>query len=100
MDKHELAHKISLTVYRMLRWGQNHVPPGIRTLLGLALMVGGVLGFLPVLGFWMLPLGFAFVALDVPPARRRLDVWIDRLEIRLQKHQAQQTSDQAGDQVP
>ena len=48
-------------------------------MVGLLFMIGGVFGFLPVLGFWMLPLGFAFVALDFPPARRHIDVWLDKL---------------------
>ncbi len=38
--------------------------------LGLALMFGGVLGFLPVLGFWMLPLGFLVLSQDIRWARR------------------------------
>ncbi len=29
-------------------------------------MVGGLLGFLPILGFWMLPLGPALLAIDLP----------------------------------
>lgn len=58
---------------------RQRVPPGARLLLGLLLIAGGILGFLPVLGFWMLPLGVAFVALDVPPLRRRLDIWMVRL---------------------
>ena len=33
---------------------------------------GGMLGFLPVLGVWMLPLGLALLAYDVPPMRRPL----------------------------
>ena len=36
---------------------------------GVALTAGGVLGFLPVLGFWMLPLGLALLAQDVPVMR-------------------------------
>jgi hypothetical protein len=32
--------------------------------MGLVLIAGGGLGFLPVLGFWMLPLGLAVIALD------------------------------------
>ena len=52
------------------------MPPGIRTLVGLALMAGGVLGFLPILGFWMLPLGIAIASLDFPPLRRRLERWL------------------------
>ncbi len=47
------------------------VPPGLRLVLGLVLIGGGVLGFLPVLGFWMIPLGVAVAALDVRPLLRR-----------------------------
>jgi hypothetical protein len=39
--------------------------------LGSALMVGGTLGFLPILGFWMLPVGFLVLSNDVPFVRRR-----------------------------
>ncbi|MDI3336687.1 hypothetical protein QKW60_09735 [Defluviimonas aestuarii] len=46
------------------------VPPGLRLLLGLLLIVGGILGFLPVLGFWMIPLGIAVVWLDIRAFRR------------------------------
>ncbi len=41
------------------------VPPGLRLVLGLLLMVGGVFAILPVLGLWMIPLGLAVAALDV-----------------------------------
>jgi hypothetical protein len=37
-----------------------------------ALIVGGCLGFLPILGFWMLPLGLILIAQDVPILRRPL----------------------------
>ena len=46
-------------------WVRRKVPPGARTLLGLVLIVGGIFGMLPVLGFWMLPLGIVVVAMDV-----------------------------------
>src|ERR1700694_2555768 len=38
----------------------------------LALIAGVLLGFLPILGFWMLPLGFILIAQDVPILRRPL----------------------------
>ena len=38
----------------------------------IALTGGGVLGFLPVLGVWMLPVGLALLAHDMPPMRRPL----------------------------
>ncbi len=43
---------------------------GARIGLGFAFIVGGVLGFLPVLGFWMVPLGFVILSQDIPMARR------------------------------
>lgn len=42
----------------------------VRVPAGFALIGGGVLGFLPVLGFWMLPLGLALIAVDVPLMHR------------------------------
>jgi hypothetical protein len=38
----------------------------MRIPLAIALMIGGLLGFLPVLGFWMLPLGTVLLAIDLP----------------------------------
>lgn len=41
----------------------------LRLPLGLLLIAGGFLGFLPVLGFWMVPLGLLLIAIDVPALR-------------------------------
>jgi hypothetical protein len=38
--------------------------------MGYALLLGGMFGFLPVLGFWMIPLGFALLSIDNPSVRR------------------------------
>ena len=54
-------------IRRMLVRIRRTVPPGARLLLGLLLIAGGVVGFLPVLGFWMIPLGIAVAALDIKP---------------------------------
>ena len=43
-------------------------------------MIGGVLGFLPILGFWMFPLGLALVALDIPWTKHLIEDWIARKE--------------------
>ncbi len=48
---------------------------------GTLLIFGGVLGFLPILGFWMLPLGFLVLSHDLSVARRwrrRVAVWWHR----------------------
>lgn len=42
----------------------------LRVPLGVLLILGGVLGFLPVLGFWMVPVGLMLLALDVALLRR------------------------------
>ena len=39
----------------------------VRVPAGIALVGGGVLSFLPVLGLWMLPVGVALLACDVRP---------------------------------
>ncbi|OWV99055.1 hypothetical protein [Rhizobium sp. R693] len=49
-----------------------------RMTIGILLILGGVLGFLPILGFWMLPLGFIVLSHDlhlVRRMRRRVSVW-------------------------
>ena len=43
--------------------------PG-RVALGVAFVVGGILGFLPILGFWMIPLGLYMLSHDFPRVRR------------------------------
>lgn len=42
----------------------------LRWVIGISLMVGGVLGFLPILGFWMIPLGLLVLSPDFKWARR------------------------------
>jgi hypothetical protein len=66
---------------RAVEWGDRRIPVGLRSVVGLLLMAGGVVGFLPVLGFWMLPVGLAFIALDIPPLRRRLLAWLKRKDV-------------------
>lgn len=63
---------------RAFAWGRMKLPFGLRTVLGLLLVVGGLFGFLPVLGFWMVPLGAVLIALDVAPLRRWLREWLHR----------------------
>jgi hypothetical protein len=41
-----------------------------RITLGVLLVLFGLVGFLPVLGFWMVPVGLAILAIDIPIVRR------------------------------
>jgi hypothetical protein len=60
-----------------------HLPESkpIRIGLGILLVAGGLIGFLPVLGFWMIPLGLLVLSIDLPIVRRwrrQLTVWWHR----------------------
>lgn len=48
------------------KWRLFRIPAGI------LLVLGGLAGFLPLVGFWMLPLGLALLAVDIPAAERLL----------------------------
>ena len=53
----------------------------LRIALGIALCLGGLLGFLPILGFWMVPLGLMVLSIDLAPVRRlcrRVALWWGR----------------------
>lgn len=65
-------------VHRALLWSDRRLPRGVRAGLGACLVIASPLGFLPVLGFWMLPLGVGLIALDVPSWRRRMLAYVKR----------------------
>jgi hypothetical protein len=54
------------------------LPPIVRSLAGLALIGAGFIGIvMPILGFWMAPLGVLFISADIPPLRRRVEAWLE-----------------------
>ena len=62
--------------------GRKFKVPGsapIRLTLGVLLVFGGILGFLPILGFWMIPLGIVVLSVDLHGVRR----WRRRFEVKL-----------------
>ncbi|SMP12804.1 hypothetical protein [Shimia sagamensis] len=67
-----LSDQTKRKIRRAKAWVRLKVPPGMRFLLGVTLMVFGVFGFLPVLGFWMLPLGVAVAAMDIKWIKSKL----------------------------
>ena len=53
----------------------------VRLFLGIALIIGGTLWFLPILGWWMLPLGMLILSEDHPAVRRirrKATLWLGR----------------------
>jgi hypothetical protein len=59
--------------------------PVIRMMLGIVLVVLGIFGFLPILGFWMIPLGLVILSIDVPMIRRQRRKWTVRIGIWLKE---------------
>ena len=60
-----------------------HMPQSraARVLIGIALIFFGILGFLPILGFWMIPLGLFVLSQEfgwIRRLRRRISVWWGR----------------------
>lgn len=72
------AERLTARLVRAIGQLKAHPNRWLRRVLGSALILGGLLAFLPVLGVWMLPLGLVILsderhALRRP--RRRLQVW-------------------------
>lgn len=63
--------------------GRRRLRPGVRTAAGIAFVIGGIFGFLPILGFWMIPVGLLLIALDLPTLRRRITRWIPHWKRRV-----------------
>ena len=66
---------------RVLESARNPTARWVRIGIAIALILGGMVGFLPLLGFWMVPLGLLLLSLDLPPLARavdRLAFWVRR----------------------
>ena len=76
-----LRRQLPDSASRSLRWLRERRARLVRIPLGIILIAGGFVGFLPILGFWMVPLGLLLLAQDIPFLKRptgRLLVWFNR----------------------
>jgi hypothetical protein len=64
-----LLERVPDRIARVIRKVRGRKWAAYRIPLAIALIGGGILGFLPVLGFWMVPLGLLLLAQDVPALR-------------------------------
>jgi hypothetical protein len=74
------AGVVSRLRQRRARW--------IRIPVALLLIAGGIVGFLPVVGFWMLPVGVLLLAQDIPALRgpsARMIGWAQRSWSKLRR---------------
>ena len=70
-----LIRRLPLGFPRGIRWLRRPEARWLRLPAGILLIAGGFLGFLPLLGFWMIPLGLILLAEDIPLLRRTRD-WV------------------------
>ena len=61
-----------------------HMNRSLRITVGILLVIGGLLGFLPIVGFWMLPIGLLALSYDFKWARKYY--LIVMMQIRKWKH--------------
>ena len=73
--------RLPAPIARVVRWLRRPGSGYVRIPAAVVLILAGFVGFLPILGFWMAPLGLVLVAQDVPFLRSpmaRMLAWIDR----------------------
>lgn len=80
-----MCHTQDVPIRRKVRFWRWEMPvpanPLVRRSLGFALVFMGLFGMLPILGFWMIPLGLLVLAVDYPPLERRVrrfEAWTRR----------------------
>ncbi|KAB1073360.1 hypothetical protein [Methylobacterium planeticum] len=75
-----LSEKMPDNLRRAVDWLREPSRLWIRVIAAILLILGGIFSILPVLGLWMLPLGLALLAQDVPVLKvpmERAARWIE-----------------------
>jgi hypothetical protein len=79
-DIDQMAANLPFGAGPVLRWLGRGSSRWLRIPVALLLIAGGIFGFLPILGFWMLPLGALLLALDIAVLRRPIHWAIARVK--------------------
>lgn len=75
------ADKIPRPLGRFTRWMRKPELRWLRLVVGLLFIICGFIGFLPILGFWMVPLGLIILAQDIKWLQRptlNVITWLER----------------------
>jgi hypothetical protein len=91
-----LERQLPASAARTLRWLRDPGSTWVRIPVGILLIIGGLLSFLPILGIWMLPLGLLLLAQDVPFLKRPTSGAMIRLERRWVEWRRRRTLNRAG----
>lgn len=84
LDEHlaRFESRLPAAFQAFVRWLRKPGSGWTRIPLGIILILCGFIGFLPILGFWMVPLGFLILAIDVPFVRPPLIRLLDWVELK------------------
>ena len=91
-DQYTVQNKMAQNYHSFIWQLMRNYPRWLRISVGFFLVLGGILGFLPILGFWMIPLGMVVLSYDLPFVRR----WRRRLEVRWLRWRRGRTSRSTG----
>ncbi len=82
LDEHleQFERRLPENMRGLVRWLRKPGSGLVRIPLGIVLILFGLVGFLPILGFWMIPLGLLVLAIDVPLVRPPLISVLDWVE--------------------
>ncbi|WP_430912604.1 hypothetical protein [Methylobacterium sp. sgz302541] len=75
-----LSAKLPPRGRRWIAWLREPSRKPLRLVAAVLLVIGGLFSILPVLGLWMLPLGLALLAQDVPALKVPLEYSARRIE--------------------
>jgi hypothetical protein len=87
-----LEQEVPQNLARLIRKMRHPGARRARIPVGLLLMAGGLLSFLPILGIWMLPLGLLLIANDVPALRKpvgRSTIWATQKWVGMRQRRMQ-----------
>jgi hypothetical protein len=76
-----LEKRLPRRLARIVDWLRRPSSRRYRVPAAIILIIGGLVGFLPIVGLWMIPLGLILIAEDVPalrPPLARLFAWVER----------------------
>jgi hypothetical protein len=79
-ERRKFRARLPAWVAAALNW-LHKSSPWLRWPVAVVLIIGGVLGFLPLLGFWMIPLGLLLIVQDIPllqPPLARLFAYVQK----------------------
>jgi hypothetical protein len=82
LDEHldRFAARLPSWASRFLDWLWKPGAKWVRLPIGIVLILAGIVGFLPILGFWMVPLGLIVLAKDFTPLQPALVRFLDWIE--------------------